>query len=94
MDADVRIRNRVAWSETGLPFFMNSIFQHQGDHLVRVLKNIMIAVGLFALSVLVGGLIIASNPPTPGSGGAIPGVAWLMVSDVEPDPAVCEESPP
>ncbi len=46
---------------------------------MRVLKNIMITMGLFALSVLVGGLINASNPPTPGSGGAIPGVAWLMV---------------
>jgi hypothetical protein len=46
---------------------------------VRVLKNIMIALGLLALSVLVGGVINASNPPAPGSGGAISTVVWLMV---------------
>lgn len=46
---------------------------------MRILKNIVITLGLFALAVLVGGLINASRSPAPQDSGAISGVVWLMV---------------
>lgn len=46
---------------------------------MRVLKNLVITLGLFALAVLAGGMINASRSPAPQDSGAIPGVVWLMV---------------
>lgn len=46
---------------------------------MRVLKNLVITLGLFALAVLAGGMINTSRSPAPQDSGAIPGVVWLMV---------------
>ena len=61
------------------PGFPISHLTHHLENLVRVLKNLVITLGLFALAVLVGGMINASRSPAPQDSGAIPGVVWLMV---------------